>query len=108
MCFPRQGGFRALELAGAEGGRGRRWRRDLNPRTVLAVSRFQGECIRPLCHATACKGNGASSVAVMRAIVAESSEKLSWQDVPDVTAGPGEVLIKVAAAGVNRADVLQA
>jgi hypothetical protein len=30
-----------------------RWRRDLNPRTVLAVSRFQGECIRPLCHATA-------------------------------------------------------
>jgi hypothetical protein len=36
----------------------RRWRRDLNPRTVLAVSRFQGECIRPLCHATADKGNG--------------------------------------------------
>ncbi|MEQ0635208.1 hypothetical protein ABLO16_01895, partial [Mycobacterium tuberculosis] len=26
-------------------------------RTVLAVSRFQGECIRPLCHATADKGN---------------------------------------------------
>ena len=44
----------------------------------------------------------------MRAIVAESSEQLSWQDVPDATAGPGEVLIKVAAAGVNRADVLQA
>jgi NADPH2:quinone reductase len=44
----------------------------------------------------------------MRAIVAESPEQLSWQDVPDVTAGPGEVLIKVAAAGVNRADVLQA
>jgi hypothetical protein len=35
-----------------------RWRRDLNPRTVLAVSRFQGECIRPLCHATVDKGNG--------------------------------------------------
>jgi NADPH2:quinone reductase len=44
----------------------------------------------------------------MRAIVAESSDQLSWQEVPDVTAGPGEVLIKVAAAGVNRADVLQA
>jgi putative PIG3 family NAD(P)H quinone oxidoreductase len=44
----------------------------------------------------------------MRAIVAESPEHLSWQEVPDVTAGPGEVLIKVAAAGVNRADVLQA
>ena len=44
----------------------------------------------------------------MRAIVAESSDQLSWQEVSDATAGPGEVLIKVAAAGVNRADVLQA
>ncbi|HET7075269.1 MAG TPA: NAD(P)H-quinone oxidoreductase [Mycobacterium sp.] len=44
----------------------------------------------------------------MRAIVAESPDQMSWQDVPDVTAGPGEVLVKVAAAGVNRADVLQA
>ena len=44
----------------------------------------------------------------MRAIVAESPEQLSWREVPDVSAGPGEVLIKVTAAGVNRADVLQA
>ena len=44
----------------------------------------------------------------MRAIVAESPDQMSWQEVPDVTAGPGEVLVKVAAAGVNRADVLQA
>lgn len=44
----------------------------------------------------------------MRAIVAESPDHLSWQEVDDVSAGPGEVLIKVAAAGVNRADVLQA
>jgi NADPH2:quinone reductase len=44
----------------------------------------------------------------MHAIVAESSDQLVWQDVPDQSAGPGEVLIKVAAAGVNRADVLQA
>ncbi|OCB48100.1 NAD(P)H-quinone oxidoreductase [Mycobacterium malmoense] len=44
----------------------------------------------------------------MRAIVAESPDQLSWQDVPDVSAGPGEVLLKVAAAGVNRADLLQA
>ncbi|OBF10609.1 NAD(P)H-quinone oxidoreductase [Mycobacterium sp. ACS4054] len=44
----------------------------------------------------------------MRAIVAESPDQLSWQEVPDASAGPGEVLIKVAAAGVNRADVLQA
>jgi putative PIG3 family NAD(P)H quinone oxidoreductase len=47
-------------------------------------------------------------VADMRAIVAESADKLLWQEVPDVSAGPGEVVIKVAAAGVNRADVLQA
>ncbi|GBG40848.1 oxidoreductase [Mycobacterium montefiorense] len=47
-------------------------------------------------------------MAGMRAIVAESSDQLVWQEVPDVSAGPGEVLIKVTAAGVNRADVLQA
>ena len=44
----------------------------------------------------------------MRAIVAESPDKLLWQEVPDVSAGHGEVLVKVTAAGVNRADVLQA
>jgi putative PIG3 family NAD(P)H quinone oxidoreductase len=44
----------------------------------------------------------------MHAIVAESADHLSWQEVPDVSAGPGEVLVKVVAAGVNRADVLQA
>jgi NADPH2:quinone reductase len=44
----------------------------------------------------------------MRAIVAESSGQLSWQEVPDVSVRPGEVLIKVVAAGVNRADLLQA
>ncbi|NDJ90867.1 NAD(P)H-quinone oxidoreductase [Mycolicibacter kumamotonensis] len=44
----------------------------------------------------------------MRAIVAESPEVLSWQEVDDVRPAPGEVLIRVAAAGVNRADLLQA
>ncbi|MCW2651331.1 MAG: NAD(P)H-quinone oxidoreductase [Mycobacterium sp.] len=44
----------------------------------------------------------------MHAVVVESPEQLSWQEVPDVRPGPGEVLIKVAAAGVNRADLLQA
>jgi putative PIG3 family NAD(P)H quinone oxidoreductase len=44
----------------------------------------------------------------MHAIVAKSSDQLVWQEVSDVSAAPGEVLIKVAAAGVNRADVLQA
>ena len=44
----------------------------------------------------------------MYAIVAESADRLVWQQVPDVTAGNGEVLVKVSAAGVNRADLLQA
>ena len=44
----------------------------------------------------------------MRAVVAGSGEQLAWQKVADVRPGPGEVLIKVAAAGVNRADLLQA
>ena len=34
--------------------------------------------------------------------------RLTWQEVPDVAAQPGEVVIEVAAAGVNRADLLQA
>jgi putative PIG3 family NAD(P)H quinone oxidoreductase len=32
---------------------------------------------------------------------------LQWTEVPDIEAGPGEVLIDVAAAGVNRADLMQ-
>lgn len=44
----------------------------------------------------------------MRAIVAESPEMLSWQEIDDVRPAAGEVLIRVAAAGVNRADLLQA
>lgn len=43
----------------------------------------------------------------MLAIVADSG-RLTWQAVPDVTPGPGEVLLRVTAAGVNRADLLQA
>ncbi|WIM86534.1 NAD(P)H-quinone oxidoreductase [Candidatus Mycobacterium wuenschmannii] len=44
----------------------------------------------------------------MYGIVAESADRLVWQQVPDVSVGAGEVLIKVTAAGVNRADLLQA
>jgi putative PIG3 family NAD(P)H quinone oxidoreductase len=54
---------------------------------------------------TECAG---SSVASMYAIVVESADQLSWQQVPDVTPSRGEVLVKVSAAGVNRADLLQA
>src|SRR5690606_9522446 len=34
-------------------------------------------------------------------------EVLSWSEVPDPVPGEGEVLVDVAAAGVNRADLLQ-
>ena len=44
----------------------------------------------------------------MRAIVAESGTDLAWQEVPDVAAADGEVVIDVVTAGVNRADLLQA
>ncbi|BBZ36715.1 NAD(P)H-quinone oxidoreductase [Mycolicibacterium confluentis] len=44
----------------------------------------------------------------MYAIVAEDADSLRWREVTDVAPGRGEVLIKVAAAGVNRADLLQA
>jgi putative PIG3 family NAD(P)H quinone oxidoreductase len=44
----------------------------------------------------------------MHAIVAAPHGRLSWQEVPDVTADAGEVMVKVNAAGINRADLLQA
>ncbi|AKK29876.1 NAD(P)H-quinone oxidoreductase [Mycobacterium sp. EPa45] len=44
----------------------------------------------------------------MLAIVAESPDRLTWSEVPDVSPGHGEVLIKVSTAGINRADLLQA
>ena len=44
----------------------------------------------------------------MRAILAESTERMTIQVVPDVAAQDSQVVIKVAAAGVNRADLLQA
>lgn len=46
----------------------------------------------------------------MKAIVVKEPggpEVLAWSDVPDAVAGPGEVLIEVAASAVNRADLLQ-
>lgn len=44
----------------------------------------------------------------MRAIVAESGTDLAWLEVPDVKAEAGQVVIDIVAAGVNRADLLQA
>ena len=44
----------------------------------------------------------------MRGIVADEAGELRWQQMPDPPIGPGEVLIAVSAAGVIRADLLQA
>ena len=44
----------------------------------------------------------------MQAIVADPATGMAWRDVPDIAVQPGEIMIKVAAAGVNRADLLQA
>lgn len=44
----------------------------------------------------------------MWAIETSSAGRLRWEQTPDVSAGVGEVLIEVSAAGVNRADLLQA
>ncbi|NDK31140.1 NAD(P)H-quinone oxidoreductase [Nesterenkonia haasae] len=46
----------------------------------------------------------------MRAITFDApgdEDVLTWSEVPDVEPGPGEVLIELAAAGVNNADLLQ-
>ncbi len=44
----------------------------------------------------------------MRAIVVEDPSRLIWQEVPDVAAQSGEVVLEIFSAGVNRADLLQA
>jgi putative PIG3 family NAD(P)H quinone oxidoreductase len=49
-----------------------------------------------------------SSVVEMHAITVQSADQLHWREVPDIEPGPGEVLIKISAAGLNRADLLQA
>ena len=46
----------------------------------------------------------------MRAIVIENpgvQVNLAWREVEDPIPGHGEILVRVAAAGVNRADLMQ-
>jgi putative PIG3 family NAD(P)H quinone oxidoreductase len=49
-------------------------------------------------------------MVIMRAITIErpgGPDVLAWTEVPEPEAGPGEVIVEVAAAAVNRADVMQ-
>lgn len=48
-----------------------------------------------------------STVRFMRAVVIESGQ-MAWREVPDLFPASDEVLIRVQAAGINRADLLQA
>lgn len=43
----------------------------------------------------------------MHAILIEADKSLAWKEVPDPQCGAGEVIIKIKAAALNRADVLQ-
>ncbi|GAB08255.1 putative oxidoreductase [Gordonia araii NBRC 100433] len=45
--------------------------------------------------------------ATMKAIVVDDDKNLLVDDVATPTPAPGEVLVRVAAAGVNRADLMQ-
>lgn len=44
----------------------------------------------------------------MRAIIHENAGRLEWREVADIAVQPGEIMINVSMAGVNRADLLQA
>ena len=44
----------------------------------------------------------------MKAVLIDSEHRLNWSDVPDPEWKPGYVIVRVKAAGVNRADLLQA
>ena len=43
----------------------------------------------------------------MKAMLTDKNQQLVWSEVPEPAIGPDEVLVRVHAAGVNRADVLQ-
>ena len=43
----------------------------------------------------------------MKAMLVDENKNLVWTDVPDPAMGPEEVLVKIHAAALNRADVLQ-
>lgn len=44
----------------------------------------------------------------MHAVTAASADRLDWREIADPRPAPGEVLLRVVAAGINRADLLQA
>ncbi|MBQ3592084.1 MAG: alcohol dehydrogenase catalytic domain-containing protein, partial [Clostridia bacterium] len=43
----------------------------------------------------------------MKAMLTDDQQNLCWTDVPDPVCRPDEVLVKIHAAALNRADLLQ-
>ena len=43
----------------------------------------------------------------MRAIIVDENKNLVWSEVPDPVIGDEDVLVKICAAALNRADLLQ-
>lgn len=43
----------------------------------------------------------------MYAMLVDAERRFVWQEIADPTSKPGEVLVEIAAAGLNRADLLQ-
>ena len=43
----------------------------------------------------------------MKAILVNPDQSLRWDNVPDPVMGPEDVLVKIEAAAVNRADLMQ-
>ena len=43
----------------------------------------------------------------MKVILVDEEKRLHWRDVPDPVVQPDEVLVRIEAAGVNRADLMQ-
>ena len=43
----------------------------------------------------------------MKAILVRDDRSLVWTDVPDPVLGTEDVLIKIEASGINRADLMQ-
>ena len=43
----------------------------------------------------------------MKAVLIDNAKHLVWSDVPDPVRKPGEIIIDIKAAGINRADLMQ-
>jgi putative PIG3 family NAD(P)H quinone oxidoreductase len=84
--------------------------RDSNPwcfRTTVFKTVTFGRSVNPPCPLPGPNHCGARTLDLMRAMVIGPDATLQLDELPTPDPGPGQILIEVAAAGVNRADLLQ-